>query len=83
VDITNRMKLVKALQLIGVRPDAYSVSGAEDMALCIDKIGNGWEVFYFERGGKTFSKVFDSEQDACVYMYSELIRDKTSFMKNN
>lgn len=80
MDITNRMKLVKALQSVGVRPSAYSVSGAEDMALCIDKAADGWEVYYFERGGKTFSKLFSSEQDACMYMYSELISDKTAFM---
>ncbi len=80
MDITNRMKLVKSLQIIGVRPGAYSVTSYEDMALCIDKTENGWEVFYFERGGKTFSKIFPSEQDACMYMYSELIRDRTSFM---
>jgi hypothetical protein len=74
------MKLVRALQSAGVRPTAYSVSGTEDMALCLEKVDDGWEVFYFERGGKTFSRTFASEADACDYMYSELVNDKTSYM---
>lgn len=81
MDITNRMKLVKALQNAGVRASAYNVSGAKDMALCIEKNSDEWEVFYFERGGKTFSKLFASEEDACTYMYNELIRDKTAFIQ--
>ena len=80
MDTTTRMKLVRALQDAGVRPTAYSVSGPEDMALCLEKAGDGWEVFYFERGGKTFSKMFAAEADACTYMYSELVGDKTSYM---
>jgi hypothetical protein len=80
MDTSNRLKLIRALQAAGVRPGAYSVSGAEDLALCLENVDGLWEVFYFERGGKTFSKRFSSESDACTYMYEELMGDKTAFM---
>lgn len=81
MDTTNRLKLVRALEAEGIRSSAYSVNGAEDMALCLDKISDSnWEVFYFERGGKTFSRTFSTETDACQFMYSELASDKTSRM---
>lgn len=71
---------MRALQNAGVRSTAYSVSGPKDMALCLENSRDGWEVFYFERGGKTFSKTFATEADACTYLYLELLGDKTSFM---
>lgn len=81
MDVSNRLKLVRALQSAGVRSSAYSVSGAMDLALCLERLGSGeWQVFYFERGGKTFIKDFDSEAEACLYMYSQLISDRTSFL---
>jgi hypothetical protein len=81
MDVSTRLKLVRALQAAGVRNSAYSVSGRMDLALCLEKVENGeWEVFYYERGGKTFSKRFSTEAEACLLMYTELIRDKTSFL---
>jgi hypothetical protein len=80
MDISTRLELIRALQSAGVRASAYSVSGAEDLALCLESVGGAWEVFYFEKGTKAFSKLFSSESDACAYMYHELMTDKTSFM---
>ncbi|MGN6578759.1 MAG: hypothetical protein ACTHJ1_02070 [Bordetella sp.] len=80
VDTSAKSKLIRTLQAAGVRSGAYSLSGAEDMALCLEQLGTEWEVFYFEKGGKTFSKKFPTEADACAYMYQELIGDKTAFM---
>ncbi|WP_199065682.1 hypothetical protein [Chitinimonas sp. BJB300] len=80
MDITNKLSLIRSLQAAGIRPSAYSVSGPEDMALCLEEVRPNWEVFYFERGGKTFSKTFPTEAEACEYMYQELMGDKTAFM---
>lgn len=80
MDTNTRVKLIGALQIAGVRPRAYSVSGAQDLALCLGNVDGQWEVFYFERGEKTFSKRFSTESDACTYMYKELMSDKTSFI---
>lgn len=80
MDISNKLKLIRALQSAGVRSSAYSVSGAQDLALCLENVGDKWEVFYFEKGEKNYSKFFSFESDACTHMYQELIGDKTSFM---
>lgn len=81
MDISTRLELVRALKSAGIRNSAYSVSGAVDMALCIERTDDAtWEVFYFERGVKTFSKRFATEPEACSYMYKELLADKTSFL---
>lgn len=80
MDTSTRIKLIRALQSAGVRPSAYSVSGAEDLALYLDSVDGRWEVFYFEKREKNYSKQFASESDACTYMYQELMADKTSFM---
>jgi signal transduction histidine kinase len=66
MDVSNRLKLVHALQSADVRNSAYSVSGALDLALCLGGLENGeWEVFYSERGAKTFSKRFQFVELAC------------------
>ncbi|MCY0911381.1 hypothetical protein IV454_00835 [Massilia antarctica] len=80
MDTSNRLKLIRALQAAGVRPSAYSVSGAEDLALCLENVDGKWEVFYSEKGERNHIKQFSSESDACTYMYQELMADKTSFM---
>jgi len=81
VDIVNRLELVEKLKAAGVRSTAYSVDGNKDMALCIEKKGDQWDVFYSERGGESFSKTFYSEKAACEFMFDSLMNDKTSFIK--
>jgi hypothetical protein len=80
MDTSTRLKLIRALQSAGVRSSAYSVSGARDLALCLESVDGQWEVFYSEKGQRNGSKFFSSESDACTYMYQELMGDKTSFM---
>lgn len=48
--------------------------GLPDNAYCIDRIGKiwepkKWEVYYSEKGGKYDSVFFDSEDEACEYLY--------------
>ena len=80
MDTSTRLKLIRGLEAAGVRSSAYSVSGAEDLALCLENLNGKWQVFYFEKGEKNYNRIFSSESDACNYMYNELIGDKTSFM---
>jgi hypothetical protein len=80
MDKSTTLKLVRGLEAAGVRSGAYSVSGAEDLAFCLENIDEKWQVFYFEKGEKNYNRIFSSESDACSYMYKELMGDKTSFI---
>lgn len=37
------------------------------------KIGDKWSVYYLERGVKTTNEIFDTENDACQFLYAELM----------
>jgi hypothetical protein len=81
MDVSDTLKLARALRATGRRSTSYSFSGAADLALCLGRDKDGeWEVFYFERGEKTFSKRFSYENEACVYMFDLLMRDLASFL---
>lgn len=68
----NRKELSEKLKNSNVPQDAYSlVGGLPNECFCMDK-GDKWEVYYSERGQKTQLKQFNTEQDACEYMYNKL-----------
>jgi len=68
-------ELKKELDNLNVRPSLYALNGE----LLPDRIilyrnHNRWEVFYFsERGTRHDQKQFDTETEACNYIY-ELFR---------
>ncbi len=80
VVISTKLELVRALQAAGVRPNAYSISGSSNMALCLEEDANGWEVFYYERGSKFSPKRFQTEAEACTDMFHELLSDQAAFI---
>jgi len=47
--------------------------GRTDERLCLEKNENGWMVYYMERGIKTTNKIFESENDACQFLYDQLV----------
>ena len=47
--------------------------GKKDECLCLEKIGDKWSVYYLERGVKTTNEIFDTENDACQFLYAELL----------
>jgi hypothetical protein len=54
----------------GVPEDAYSLSGGlPNEAYCLEKTGCKWHVYYSERGSRTGLKSFDSEEEACDYLF--------------
>ena len=47
--------------------------GRHDERFSITHLGDGrWEVYYLERGVKTTDKFFNTPEEACQYMLSEL-----------
>lgn len=80
VSISNRLDLAAALLSAGVRSTVFSVDGERDLALCMEEVGGSWEIFYFERGGRSILGVFSSEASACEFMYDSVMSDPTSFI---
>lgn len=51
--------------------DMYSFKGGlPNESYCIMPVDGQWEVYYSERGIKSGSKLFDTEEDACLYLYN-------------
>lgn len=58
---------------LDVPEDLYSLKGGlPNEALCLNKEGSVWEVYYNERGVKSQLKCFKSEEEACEYFYKTI-----------
>ncbi len=51
----------------------FEEAGRKDERFCMKFIDGKWNVFYTERGCKTTNLFFDTEDEACLYLYNELI----------
>ena len=68
-------ELKRKLMENSVPEDMYSLEGGlPNEAYCLNREGSLWEVYYSERGIKTGIRHFESEEQACDYLY-ELIID--------
>lgn len=67
--------LEKKLKVAGVPDYIYNLTGKgrTDERLCLKKIQNKWSVYYIERGIKTTNEIFESEEDACQFLYAQLM----------
>jgi len=54
--------------------DLYNLDGGlPNEAFCLNKEGDVWEVYYSERGVKSQKKKFNSEDEACNYLYKVIL----------
>jgi hypothetical protein len=75
----NRGALRDALGAAGVRSDAYCFdSSMPTEQYCLNYDGRVWEAFYGERGLKTSLQTFETESDACDYLYQLILRDEST-----
>ncbi|MBP3458387.1 MAG: hypothetical protein J6K58_04195 [Lachnospiraceae bacterium] len=67
--------LEKKLKKAGVPDYVYNLTeqGKKDERLCLEKIKDKWSVYYLEKGIKTTNEFFDSEDDACQFLYEQLM----------
>lgn len=67
----NRFDLKTILQKARIDNFLYNLdeTGRDDERICLKKAGEKWEVYYSERGVKTTREFFDSESEACEYIY--------------
>jgi len=71
-----REELRIRLKAMGVRSDAYSLSGnAGSEMYVLERCYGVWRVCYSERGKESRLTEFDSESDACVHLLSLLRED--------
>jgi len=71
----NREALRTAAEREGIRDSAYSLDGGlppERYVLAI--VDGGWSVYYSERGERTGSTFFDTEDEACSFVLFEARR---------
>jgi len=74
-----REELRRLLAANGVRDDAYELSGGDvDEAYVLGKERGRWVVFYSERGLRSGVQRFQSEDEACRYLYEELLGDSAA-----
>lgn len=70
-----RAVLEKKLKVAVVPDYIYNLTGKgiKDERLCLEKIQDKWSVYYLERGIKTTNEIFNSENDACQFLYDQLM----------
>jgi hypothetical protein len=75
-----KAELKRKLESSGMPRDSYSLSGGlPNEAYCLEQAGDKWHVYYSERGSKSALKTFDSEQEACDYLFELVRRDSGYF----
>ncbi|MDP9067935.1 MAG: hypothetical protein M3N53_06280 [Actinomycetota bacterium] len=75
----DREELKQRLDEAGVRPESYHLYGAHmsERYVLLEQ-GQQWSVFYSERGLETGKRTFDSESEACKYLFGLLTGDPTT-----
>ncbi|MCL2083433.1 MAG: hypothetical protein FWH04_09425 [Oscillospiraceae bacterium] len=72
----NRTDLAKKLKKERVPTSWYCLDVDEyNDGLALHHKDGLWEVFYGERGIKNDIKTFDTEEEACGYLYEEIMDD--------
>lgn len=59
----------------------YGPQYTKEQKTCIEKRGDTWSVYYFERGLESNVNNFNNENDACIELYNRMILEKASFDK--
>ena len=71
-----REVLEKKVKIAGIPDYIYNLTGQgknDEMFIAWKKFRNKWSVYYLERGIKTTNEIFDSENDACQFLYDQLM----------
>ena len=70
--------LKNSLSILGISEKEYSLDGSLNPdSIILYHNYSKWEVFYLdERGIKNSEKIFDSESEACLYIYKRFIDSK-------
>ena len=78
-----KKELKLKLDLLKVNPNQYSLDGdLKSDAIILYQNYNKWEVYYFdERGTKNENQEFNTEKEACNYIYNLFRNSKNTEIK--
>lgn len=73
-------ELKKVLSERGVQARFYSIEGraADEEQYRLEKSGNLWSVYYYERGDQNDLRYFDKEDEAADFFLDLLLADPTT-----
>ena len=67
------------MRVAGVRPEAYFLGDSlRGEQYCLVREGSKWVTYYAERGAKNSLREFATEEEACSYFVSWVVRDPTA-----
>lgn len=71
----NKQELKKALIEMGIPSSYYNLDGVgkTDERFCLECVNDEWKVYFRERGNKTTNESFVSEEEACRFIYDQLV----------
>lgn len=79
----NREELRLLLAENRVKPKYYELDGRPaDLAYVLESKDGKWYVYYTERGGKFDEHWFESEADACEYIFRRLTHTQATRMRS-
>ena len=72
----NRKELRIKLKEANIKHWYYNIDGfgETDQRLCLEKKGEKWRVCFYERGIAREDGVFNTEEEACDYIFEMLIK---------
>lgn len=81
----NKEELKTVLQREGIDSRFYSLHGlagsSYDDVQILEQEGSKWIVYYVERGEKSQIHLFNTENEACLFLLEKLRRDPTTRIK--
>jgi hypothetical protein len=75
----NRQEVAVLAEREGIRPTTFGLEGGlppERYVLSMEE--GGWAVYYSERGLRTGERRFETEDEACRYLWRLLVEDPTT-----
>lgn len=90
----NRQELIEALEQENFNPKFYNIYGVgeskyglqralADYQFVLDREREKWAVYYYERGGKTEERLFNTEEEACRYFLNLMLRTSELYVLSN
>lgn len=75
----DRKRLRQLAEREGIEDDSYSLDGGLPSERYVLEITEGgWNVYYSERGLRTAQRHFQTESEACEYLFEKLLADRTT-----